>query len=258
MLLQGKVAVITGSTGGIGRAGAIGFAQEGAKVVVSGRSRQRGQEVVSIIREQGGEASFVPADMLVVADIERLIKEAVDTYGRLDIFWHNAGIVGPDNIEDITEEIYDSMMTVNLKAGIFGAKFAVPEMRKAGGGSILFTSSIAGLKQSSYSMTYSLAKTGLVMLTKKLAVDLAKDNIRVNCICPGRVQTPTRVSITEQKARAMGISSEEWVSKDRQRIPMGRYITEKEVVDGALFLVSDRASSITGVALPIDGGFLAV
>ena len=213
---------------------------------------------MSIIREQGGEASFVPADMLVVADIERLIKEAVDTYGRLDIFWHNAGIVGPDNIEDITEEIYDSMMTVNLKAGIFGAKFAVPEMRKAGGGSILFTSSIAGLKQSSYSMTYSLAKTGLVMLTKKLAVDLAKDNIRVNCICPGRVQTPTRVSITEQKARAMGISSEEWVSKDRQRIPMGRYITEKEVVDGALFLVSDRASSITGVALPIDGGFLAV
>jgi len=213
---------------------------------------------VSIIREQGGEASFVPADMLVVADIERLIKEAVDTYGRLDIFWHNAGIVGPDNIEDITEEIYDSMMTVNLKAGIFGAKFAVPEMRKAGGGSILFTSSVAGLKQSSYSMTYSLAKTGLVMLTKKLAVDLAKDNIRVNCICPGRVQTPTRVSITEQKARAMGISSEEWVSKDRQRIPMGRYITEKEVVDGALFLVSDRASSITGVALPIDGGFLAV
>ena len=213
---------------------------------------------MSIIREQGGEASFVPADMLVVADIERLIKEAVDTYGRLDIFWHNAGIVGPDNIEDITEEIYDSMMTVNLKAGIFGAKFAVPEMRKAGGGSILFTSSIAGLKQSSYSMTYSLAKTGLVMLTKKLAVDLAKDNIRVNCICPGRVQTPTRVSITEQKARAMGISSEEWVRKDRQRIPMGRYITEKEVVDGALFLVSDRASSITGVALPIDGGFLAV
>jgi len=258
LLLQGKVAVITGSTAGIGRAGAIGFAQEGAKVVVSGRSRQRGQEVVSIIREQVNEASFVPADMLVVADIERLIKKAVDTYGRLDIFWHNAGIVGPDHIEDITEEIYDNMMTVHLKAGVFGAKFAVPEMRKAGGGSILFTSSVAGLKQSGYSLTYSLAKTGLVMLTKKLAVDLAKENIRVNCICPGRVQTEMRVSIAGQKAQAMGISSEEWVRRDIQRIPMGRYVTEKEVVDGALFLVSDRASSITGVALPIDGGFLAV
>jgi len=258
LLLQGKVAVITGSTAGIGRAGAIVFAQEGAKVIVSGRSRQRGQEVVSIIREQGNEASFVPANMLVVADIERLIKTAVDTYGRLDIFWHNAGIVEPDHIEDITEEIYDNMMTVHLKAGVFGAKFAVPEMCKAGGGSILFTSSVAGLKQSGYSLTYSLAKTGLVMLTKKLAVDLAKDNIRVNCICPGRVQTPMRLSIAEQRARAMGIDPEEWGRRDKQRIPMGRYITEKEVVDGALFLVSGKASAITGVALPIDGGFLAV
>ena len=258
MLLQGKVAVITGSTSGIGRAGAIAFAQEGAKSVVSGRSRQRGEEVVGIIREQGNEASFVPADMLVVADIERLIKIAVDTYGRLDIFWHNAGMVEPDYIENITEEIYDNMMTVHLKAGVFGAKFAVPEMRKAGGGSILFTSSVAGLKQSGYSLTYSLAKTGLVMLTKKLAVDLARDNIRVNCICPGRVETSMRLSIAEQRGRAMGIDQEEWVRRDKKRIPMGRYITEKEVVDGALFLVSDRAASITGVALPIDGGFLAV
>jgi NAD(P)-dependent dehydrogenase (short-subunit alcohol dehydrogenase family) len=258
LLLQGKVAVITGSTSGIGREGAIVFAQEGAKSVVSGRSRQRGEEVVSIIREQGNEASFVPADMLVVADIERLIKIAIDIYGRLDIFWHNAGIVEPDYIENITEEIYDNMMAVHLKAGVFGAKFAVPEMRKAGGGSILFTSSVAGLKQSGYSLTYSLAKTGLVMLAKKLAVDLAKDNIRVNCICPGRVETSMRQSIAEQRARAMGIDPEEWVRRDKQRIPMGKYITEKEVVDGALFLVSDRASSVTGVALPIDGGFLAV
>jgi len=258
LLLQGKVAVITGSTSGIGRAGAIAFAQEGAKSVVSGRSRQRGGEVVNIIKGQGNEASFVPADMLVVADIERLIKIAVDTYGRLDIFWHNAGMVEPDYIENITEEIYDNMMTVHLKAGVFGAKFAVPEMCKAGGGSILFTSSVAGLKQSSYSLTYSLAKTGLVMLTKKLAVDLAKDNIRVNCICPGRVETSMRLSIAEQRGRAMGIDPEEWVKRDKRRIPMGRHITEKEVVDGALFLVSDRASSITGVALPIDGGFLAV
>jgi NAD(P)-dependent dehydrogenase (short-subunit alcohol dehydrogenase family) len=258
LLLQGKVAVITGSTSGIGRAGAIVFAQEGAKSVVTGRSKQRGEEVVGIIREQGNEASFVLADMLVMADIERLVKIAVDTYGRLDIFWHNAGIVGSDNIEDITEETYDSMMTVHLKAAVFGAKFAVPEIRKAGGGSILFTSSVAGLKQSSYSLTYSLAKTGLVMLTKKLAVDLAKDNIRVNSICPGRVETSSRLSIAEQRSKAMGIDPEEWVRRDKQRIPMGRYITDKEVVDGALFLVSGKASSITGVVLPIDGGFLAV
>lgn len=258
MLLKGRVAIITGSAAGIGRKGAIVFSQEGAKVIVADINRQRGQEVVSIIKEQGNEASFVPADMLVVADIERLIKIAVDTYSRLDIFWHNAGFVKPDHIEDISEEIYDSMMAVHLKAGVFGAKFAVPEMRKVGGGCILFTSSVAGLKQSGYSLTYSLAKTGLVMLAKKLAVDLAKDNIRVNCICPGRVRTEMGMSIAAQKARAMGIDPEEWERRDKQRIPIGRLVTEEEVVEGALFLVSDKASAITGVALPIDGGFLAV
>jgi NAD(P)-dependent dehydrogenase (short-subunit alcohol dehydrogenase family) len=256
--LQGRVAIITGATAGIGKVGAVAFAREGAKVVVSGRSRQRGEKVVDIIKEQGGEASFIPADMLVVADIGRLVKKAVETYGRLDIFWHNAGIVGPDDIEHITEEVYDDMMTVHLKAAVFGAKFAVPEIRKSGGGSILFTSSVAGFKQSSYSLTYSLAKTGLVMLTKKLAVDLAKENIRVNCLCPARVQTQMRASIAKEKARARGIDPKEWEKMDRERIPIGRYITEEEVAEGALFLVSERASSITGVALPIDGGFLAV
>jgi len=258
LALQGKVTVITGSTAGIGKAGAIGFALEGAKVVVSGRNRQRGEGVVDAIKKQGGEASFITADMLAVADIERLIKKAVAAYGRLDIFWHNAGIVGPDNVEDITEERYDDMVAVNLKAAVFGAKFAVPEIRRAGGGSILFTGSVAGLKQASYSMTYSLAKTGLVMLARKLAVDLAKDNIRVNCICPGRVETEKRVAIAGQKAQELGITKEEWVKRDIQRIPLGRYATEEEVVDAALFLVSDKTSSITGVALPIDGGFLAV
>jgi NAD(P)-dependent dehydrogenase (short-subunit alcohol dehydrogenase family) len=258
LVLQGKVAVITGSTAGIGRAGAIGFAREGARVVVSGRNRQRGEGVVSAIEGQGGQASFIAADMLSVADIKNLIKRAVAAYGRLDIFWHNAGTVGPDNIEDITEEGYDSALAVHLKAAVFGARFAVPEIRKAGGGSILFTGSVAGLKQASYSMTYSLAKAGLVMLARKLAVDLARDNIRVNCLCPGRVETEMRVAIAGEKARALGISPEEWVKRDVSRIPLGRYVTEEEVVSAALFLVSDRAASITGVALPIDGGFLAV
>jgi NAD(P)-dependent dehydrogenase (short-subunit alcohol dehydrogenase family) len=258
VLLQGKVAVITGSTTGIGRAGAIAFAREGAKIVVSGRNRQRGEEVVNAIKEQGGEASLVLADMLRVADIEQLVKKAVDVYKRLDIFWHNAGIVAPDDIKNITEEIYDSTMAVHLKAAVFGAKFAAPQIGKAGGGSILFSGSVAGLKQSGYSISYSLAKTGLVMLTKKLAVDLAKDNIRVNCLCPGRVKTQMRIDIAEQRAQALGITPEEWDKKDRERIPLRRFVTEEEVAEGALFLVSGRASSITGVALPIDGGFLAV
>ncbi len=258
MLLKDKVAVITGSTSGIGRAGALLMAKEGAKVVISGRNQERGQEAVKAIKKQGGQASFVAADMLVVADIERLVKEAVAAYGRLDIFWHNAGIVGPDSVKDITEETYDKMMAVHLKAAVFGAKFAAAEIVKSGGGAILFTSSVAGLKQSGFSMTYSLAKSGLVMLTQKLAVDLAKDKIRVNCLCPGRVQTGMRPDISRERARALGISAEEWEKKDKQRIPMGRFVTEEEVAEAALFLVSGKASAITGVALPVDGGFLAV
>jgi NAD(P)-dependent dehydrogenase (short-subunit alcohol dehydrogenase family) len=257
LLLEEKVAIITGSTSGIGRAGAIAFAREGASVIISGRDKERGGEVVRLIKKQGGKAHFVAADMLVTADIERLVKEAVAIYGRLDIFWHNAGIMGPDDVETISQETYDKMMTTHLKAAVFGAQFALPQLRKAGG-VILFTSSVAGLKQSGYSLSYSLAKSGLVMLTRKLAVDLAKDNIRVNCLCPGRVQTGMRPEISKERARALGITAEEWEKRDKKRIPLGRFITEQEVTDAALFLVSDRAAAITGVALPVDGGFLAV
>jgi NAD(P)-dependent dehydrogenase (short-subunit alcohol dehydrogenase family) len=258
LLLPGKVAIITGSTSGIGRAGAIAFAQEGASVVISGRNKERGGEVVETIKQQGGRAHFVAADMLAAGDIEQLVKAAVDIYGRLDIFWHNAGIVGPDDIQNISPESYEKVMAVHLKAAVFGVKFALPRIRKAGGGAILFTSSVAGLKQSGYSLSYSLAKSGLVMLTRKLAVDLAKDNIRVNCLCPGRVQTGMRPDISQERARALGITPEEWEKRDKKRIPLGRFITEQEVADAALFLVSDKASGITGVALPVDGGFLAV
>jgi NAD(P)-dependent dehydrogenase (short-subunit alcohol dehydrogenase family) len=194
----------------------------------------------------------------VQADIERLVKAAVDAYGRLDIFWHNAGIMGPDDIDSLSQARYDEMMTTHLKAGVFGVQAALPLLRKAGDGAVLFTGSVAGLKQASYSLTYSLAKSGLVMLTRKLAVDLAKDNIRVNCLCPGRVQTGMRPEISQRRAKELGITPEEWEKRDRKRIPLGRFITEQEVADAALFLVSDKASSITGVALPIDGGFLAV
>jgi NAD(P)-dependent dehydrogenase (short-subunit alcohol dehydrogenase family) len=257
LLLKGKVAVITGSTSGIGRAGAIAFAKEGASVIVSGRNKERGGEVVAAIKKQGGKAHFVAADMLVPGDIERLVKETVKAFGRLDIFWHNAGIMGPDNIDSLSQTRYDEMMTTHLKAAVFGVQAALSQLRK-NGGVVLFTSSVAGLKQASYSLTYSLAKTGLVMLTRKLAVDLAKDNIRVNCLCPGRVQTGTRPDISQRRAKELGITPEEWEERDKKRIPLGRFITEQEVAEAALFLVSGKASGITGVSLPVDGGFLAV
>lgn len=253
MLLTGKVVVITGSASGIGRAGALLFAKEGAKVVVADINRQ-GQQVVDEIKHQGNEASFVHTDLCSVPDIQNMIRKTMEKYGQIDIFWHNAGIAGPGGIEHTTEETYENTMAVHLKASVFGAKFVILEMEKSGRGCILFTSSTSGLKPSPFSLTYSLAKAGLVMLTRCLASYLAKKNIRVNCICPAPVDTPLLLSI----AKRQGMTPEELHKFSVGLIPMGRYMTIDEVTQAALFLVSDNASAITGVALPVDGGMTAV
>lgn len=253
MLLVGKVAVVTGSASGIGRAGAKLFAQEGAKVIIADINKQ-GQQVAEEIEHQGNEASFVHTDLCSVSDIQNMIRKTIEKYGQVDIFWHNAGIAGPGGIENTTEETYESTMAIHLKASVFGAKCVIPEMEKSGGGCILFTSSISGLKPSPFSLPYSLAKAGLVMLTRCLASPLAKKNIRVNCICPAPAETPLLDSI----AKRQGVTPEELRRVSVERIPMGRYVTIDEIIQAALFLVSDNASAITGVALPVDGGMATV
>jgi NAD(P)-dependent dehydrogenase (short-subunit alcohol dehydrogenase family) len=253
MLLNQKVALITGSASGIGRAGALLFSQEGSTVVVADID-PRGKEVVDEIKKQGHEAHFIQVDVSSVTAIQKMIGEVAVKYGRLDIFWHNAGIAGPGGVEDTTEEAYEKTMSVHLKAGLFGAKAVIPELRRRGQGCILFTCSISGLKPSPFSLTYSLAKAGMVMLTRCLAVSLAKENIRVNCLCPGLVDTPLLHSIVTR----VGMKPEEFRKVASERIPMGRYLTEDELAQAALFLVSDKASAITGVALPVDGGMATV
>jgi NAD(P)-dependent dehydrogenase (short-subunit alcohol dehydrogenase family) len=253
MLLKEKVALITGSASGIGRAGALLFSLEGSTVVVADKNPS-GAELVDRIKEKGREAYFVPVDVSSVSQIQETIGVVAKKYGRIDIFWHNAGIAGPGAIEDTTEEAYERTMSVHLKAGLFGSKAVIPEMRRLGQGCILFTCSISGLKPSPFSLTYSLAKAGMVMLTRCLAVSLAKDNIRVNCLCPGVVDTALLLSIVTR----VGMEPEDFMKFAAGRIPIGRYITEDELAQAALFLVSDKASAITGVALPVDGGMAAV
>ncbi len=252
MKLQGKVALITGGATGIGRATAILFAKEGAQVVIADINETEAVETVQTIKKDGGEALFTYANMVNTIEVEKMVRTTVATYGKLHVFFHNAGIAGPGRIELTTEEAYDQIMDIHLKAGFFGSKFAAPEIKKAGGGSILFTASGLGLRPSSQSPAYSISKAGLIMLTRSLAIALAKDGIRVNAICPGPISsTPLWQGVL---ARNPEIIPEEYVQMNIQNRPIKRLGTPEEMAQAALFLVSPEASYITGVALPIDGG----
>ncbi len=262
MLLQDKVAIITGAASGIGQTAARRFAQEGAKVVIADINDPDGEATAQGIREQGNEATFVHTDVVSVSDLENMVKTAVRTYGRLDILWHNAGIFIEGHIDLVEEQNFDKQMAISLKGGVFGTKFAIREMRKVGGGCVLFTSSMVGLRPSPYTLTYSLphglAKASLVMLARYLVEPLAKDNIRVNCICPGPVRTPQWEAGMAKVAKMEGISQDEVLKRRIERIPLARTITMEEIANVALFLVSDKAAAITGVALAVDGGFAAI
>lgn len=252
--LVNKVALISAAGSGMGQASARLFAQEGAKVVVADIDPSKGQETVKLIKEAGGDAIFVEADVTKMADMKRMVKIAVDTYGKLNILFNHAGRPCAGKLEEVTEDDWQACLDVNAKGAFFITKFAVPEIRKAGGGSIIFTSSISGLVADSDSPLYGLAKGGIVNLTRSLALLLAPDNIRVNCLCPGGILTPMSLDFmlsgTREEKQAM---LDQWVNL----VPLGRFGKPEELGYAALFLASDEGSFITGVALPVDSGYTA-
>ena len=247
-----RVIVVTGAGGGLGREYALTLAKEGASVSVVDINDTLGNEVVRQIHAEGGKATYIHADVSKVPELERMVQETVRMFGRLDIFWHNAGNAGPGSLERTSEEEYDFTMALHVKGGFFGAKFALPELQKVGGGAILFTSSLAGLKASRSSPVYSLAKSSLVMLTKCLALHYSKDNIRINCICPGAVDTPLWPSFV---GRESDVNDPAAVTRMyMQKTPMGRFAEPEEIAQMALFLASANASYVTGAVIPVDGG----
>lgn len=257
MRLKGKVALITGASTGIGRATAILFAKEGAKVVVVARTREKGEETVRIIKEAGGEAVFVKADVSKAADVEEAVKATIEKYGKLDIVYNNAGVyVEEGNVAEITEEDWNSTINTNLKGVFLTSKFAVAEMIKRGGGVIVNTSSICGLVGSLNSTAYCASKGGIITVTKAMAVDLAPYNIRVNCICPGAVLTPMLKKAFEQIASVPRhtYSPEQVRQAYIDRIPLRRIAEPEEIAYAALYLASDESSFVTGSVLVIDGG----
>jgi NAD(P)-dependent dehydrogenase (short-subunit alcohol dehydrogenase family) len=246
--LDGKVAVITGAASGMGRASAIRFAKEGAAIVVADLNSQGGEEVISEIAAAGGRAVFQHTDVINEADIKALVDRAVKEFGRLDITFNNAGVGGAvGRLENITAEDWDKTFAILTRAVFFGIKHSIAPMKKSGGGSIISTSSVAGLRGVAGLIAYSAAKGAVVNLTESASIELGRDRIRVNCICPGGVVTPLVY-------RGAPGGEEEAARNMARAQPIGRAGRPEDIAAMALFLASDDAEWITGTAMVVDGG----
>jgi NAD(P)-dependent dehydrogenase (short-subunit alcohol dehydrogenase family) len=247
-LLEGKVAVITGGSSGIGRATALAFAAEGARVALGARRQAEGEETARLIREQGGEAVFVQTDVRQSDQVQRLVQSAVDRWGRLDCAFNNAGIEGAAMVltADYPEQTWRDVLDVNLTGMFLAMKHEIPHMLQQGGGAIVNMSSIAGLVGGGIGSAYFASKHGVVGLTKAAAIEYGKSGIRVNAVCPAIIET-------DMVERAFGGVSEYLTSLH----PIGRVGQPREVADAVVFLCSARSSFITGHALPVDGGLVA-
>jgi NAD(P)-dependent dehydrogenase (short-subunit alcohol dehydrogenase family) len=253
MRLKGKAAIITGGTTGIGKATAILFAREGAQVVIADWRDDRYEPVLAEIAAAGAKALFVQTDVTRREENERLVNVCVERFGRLDILYCNAGRFLPKVVTETTDEEIEAMFAVNVKALIYACRAAVPHMLRQGGGVILFDASVRGIIAQAGSPIYCATKGAAVSLARALALDYAKQNIRVNAICPGIIDTP----MLRFSANSEPDPEEAWTRYSTAQ-PMGRLGTPEECALAALWLVSDEASFITGVALPIDGGLTAM
>lgn len=256
MRLKGKVAIITGSTSGIGKATAALFAQEEAKVVVVGRRFETGEIVTGEIKKRGGEAIFVKTDISDPEQVKRLLERTFAVYGKVDILFNNAGIL-PESakkpIADCSIEEWDHMMTVNAKGVFITSKYVIPEMINNGGGVIINTSSQLAFVAIKGRGIYSASKSAVAMLTKAIAIEYAPYHIRANCICPGLVETEIGMPIIREAQK----DEKTWTSLI-EKYPIGRLGKPEDIAHAALFLASDESSWITGSCLMIDGGYTAL
>ena len=248
--LDGKVVMVTGGASGIGRSACLVAAREGAKVVVSDVSVQGGEETADQIKQGGGEACFVRADVADKESVEALVAETVKAFGRLDGAFNNAGIEGAfANTVDQTDEDFDRMIAVNLKGVWLCMRAELRHMQRQGAGSIVNTASVAGLVGMPPAPIYSAAKHGVIGLTKTAALEFARNGIRVNAVCPGVIETPMVGRLFERRPRAQELIV--------QQAPVGRCGRPEEIAEATAWLLSDAASFVTGVAMPVDGGWVA-
>ena len=250
--LAGKVAIITGGGTGIGRAIAMARVREGARVAVAGRRREKLQETVSFLKQVGSEALAVECDVTRAADTERLVKAAEDCFGKVSVLVNNAGALSVSTVETISEEEWDRVMATNVKGPFLMSRAVLPAMRRAGGGSIVNIGSVLGIAAIRDRAAYCASKGGVTMLTRAMALDHARDKIRVNCVCPSIVESEMTQNLfaeTEAGRKAR---------KDRlATIPLGRFGKPGDIAGIVVFLASEESSWMTGTVIPVDGGVTA-
>jgi NAD(P)-dependent dehydrogenase (short-subunit alcohol dehydrogenase family) len=252
MDFKGKVALVTGAANGIGRATSLGFAQHGARVVLVDRDIDGARAAAGAIKQQGGEAIAVAADVTRSEDVAAYVKAAVEAYGRIDCFHNNAGIEGVIKpVHEYDEAIFDQLMSVNVKGVYLGLKHVVPVMIAQRAGSIVNTASIAGLMGSPNMSPYVASKHAVIGFTKAVSGEVAGYGIRVNAVCPGPVETRMIRSVTEQVDPS---DAEAVARRYKGAIPLGRFSTPEEIANMVHFLCSDLASGITGAHFAVDGG----
>ncbi len=251
MRLKDKVALITGAASGIGKESALLFADEGARVVVVDVNDDAGNAACTRIEEHGGEAVYVHADVSKAADCANMVKVAEDTFGKLNVLFNNAGIshINDDNAMTTEEDVWDLTMAINLKGVFLGCKYGIPALLRAGGGSIINTASfVAILGAATPQIAYTASKGGVLAMTRELAMIHARQNIRVNALCPGPLRTELLMKY---------LNTEEKRQRRLVHIPMGRFGEAKEIAYAALYLASDESSYVTGTEFMVDGGITA-
>jgi NAD(P)-dependent dehydrogenase (short-subunit alcohol dehydrogenase family) len=246
----GKVALVTGGTSGIGKATAIAYAREGAKVVLSGRREKEGLAVVEEIQKHGGTAHFIKADVSQEADVKRLVEQTVVKFGRLDVAFNNAGIEWLGSITEVAEADYRQTFDINVWGVLAAMKYEIPAMLKTGGGAIVNTSSIAGHVGMAGASVYIASKHAVEGLTKTAALEFARQGIRVNAVAPAAIDT-------DMIDRFVGGADSEQKKGMAEAHPVGRMGKSEEIAAAVLYLTSDAAKFTTGISLPVDGGWLA-
>jgi NAD(P)-dependent dehydrogenase (short-subunit alcohol dehydrogenase family) len=252
MDFTGKVVLITGGGGGIGRAAAVGFAERGAKVMVVDHDTDAGAATVGVVKQQGGEARFARADVTRTGDVGDYVRGTLDAWGHIDCFFNNAGIEGVVKpVQDYDDDMFDRVIAVNLKGVFLGMKHVLPVMLRQGSGAIVNTASTSGLFGGPGMSAYVASKHGVLGLTKVAAAEVARDGVRVNAICPGPVETRMMRSLESQRNPN---DPEAVYTAHRGTAPTGRYTLPEEIAGAVMYLCSDLAGNLTGTHLVVDGG----